>query len=166
MSNTVIVVRHAKSSWVDSGLGDHDRPLNKRGFRDAPRMGVRLSNLGYHPQLAVSSSALRARTTAGLIGAETGLDIGDIKLDPDLYGAMPGELLYAIASLEDHIDCAMIVAHNPSVTELVNYLTGAEIINIPTCGVAVMSTRGKGWQGFNGDAVELLHYDYPRSEAD
>ena len=91
--NTLILVRHAKSSWSNPGLSDHERPLNKRGKRDAPRMGRRLAGLGYHPQLLASSSAVRALTTAELIAAEIDYESRLIEIEGQLYGAAPGEIL-------------------------------------------------------------------------
>ena len=163
---TLIVVRHAKSSWAEAGLSDHDRPLNKRGFRDAPRMGTRLSAMGYHPQIVFSSTALRARTTAELLVAELGLTDGVIETSEALYGAMPGEVLDQVGAFDDVHDTAMVVAHNPGITELVNYLGGSNIYNVPTCGVAILGVDGGGWQEFIPGNASLIHYDYPKSKDD
>lgn len=165
-SRTLILVRHAKSSWSNPGLSDHDRPLNKRGQRDAPRMGRRLAVLDYQPQHLVSSSAARARDTAELIAAEIDYDALAIEVDNQLYGAVPGEILRTVATWDDDIDCGMLVAHNPGITDLVNYLAGADISNIPTCGIAIMRISQSSWFGLYDTAAELLHYDYPRSTDD
>jgi phosphohistidine phosphatase len=161
--NTLILVRHAKSSWSHRGLADHDRPLNKRGQRDALRMGRRLARLGYNPRLLVSSSAERARTTAELIAIEIGYEPRGIEIRDQLYGSSPGEILGILSDWDDAVDCAMLVAHNPGTTDLVNYLTDAGISNIPTCGIAIMRSINTGWSDFSDTGAELLHYDYPRS---
>ena len=88
------LVRHAKSDWGDPSLDDHDRPLNDRGMRDAPRMARRLAETGFRPDVILSSTALRARTTAEAFGAELRVAVS---LDPELYGA-PARTLLAVAA--------------------------------------------------------------------
>jgi phosphohistidine phosphatase len=161
--NTLILVRHAKSSWSNPGLGDHDRPLNNRGLRDAPSMGKRLAVLGFDPRLILSSSALRARTTAELIAAEIGYENDRIEIEGGLYGASPLTMLHAVAGWDDEMDCAMLIAHNPGITDLVNYLSDAGINNVPTCGIAVIRGGQGGWAGLSGGGAKILHYDFPKN---
>ena len=85
----LVLVRHAKSDWGDPSLDDHDRPLNDRGIRDAPRMARKLAETDFRPEVILSSTALRARTTAEAFAAE--FDVA-VDLDPELYGA-PGAVL-------------------------------------------------------------------------
>ena len=82
----LILVRHAKSSWKDASVYDHERPLNKRGKRDAPEMGARLKLRGCEPDLIVSSSAVRALETARTVAGEIGYPLGRIVVDERLYG--------------------------------------------------------------------------------
>src|SRR5215207_4241446 len=89
------LVRHAKSDWGDPALDDHDRPLNDRGMRDAPRMARQLAESGFRADLILSSTALRARTTAEAFAAELGVAVS---LDPELYGAPPRTLLATAAA--------------------------------------------------------------------
>jgi phosphohistidine phosphatase len=163
LENTLILVRHAKSSWSNPGLGDHDRPLNNRGLRDAPRMGERLVELGFVPRLIVSSSALRARTTAELIAAGIGYETDRIEIEGGLYGASPLTMLNTVSGWDDAMDCAMLIAHNPGITDLVNYLTDAGIDNVPTCGIAVIRGGQGGWAALSGGAAEILHFDFPKN---
>ena len=86
----LILTRHAKSAWDDPTLDDHDRPLNDRGMHDAPRMAKRLAEAGFRPDVILSSTAVRARTTAEAFGAALRVAVS---LDPDLYGAPAGSLL-------------------------------------------------------------------------
>ena len=129
-------------------------------------MGRRLAELGYHPQLLASSSAVRALTTAELIAAEIDYESRLIEIEGQLYGAVPGEILRTVAGWEDDMGCAMLVAHNPGITDLVNHLTDSVISNVPTCGIAVIRAVEGGWSGFFDAGAELLHYDYPRSMED
>ncbi|MCA9071607.1 MAG: histidine phosphatase family protein, partial [Planctomycetaceae bacterium] len=92
---TLFLMRHAKSSWKDESLPDHDRPLNKRGKRDAPRMGQLLLEQGVHPDRWLSSTALRARRTAELL-AETLQFAGEIEFRSELYHAEPEQFLSVI----------------------------------------------------------------------
>lgn len=157
---TLILVRHAKSSWDDSSLADHDRPLNKRGQRDAPRMGKRLAKRDAQPQLIISSPAVRALTTAKRIAAELDYDPADIQIDEEIYGAGTRELFEMIRTLDDRFDRIMVVGHNPALTDLVNLLAGTDILNVPTCGVAVISNPVNTWQDFELGTGELQAFDY------
>ena len=89
---TQLVLRHAKSSWNDPALDDHERPLNKRGRRDAPRMGELVREYGLIPDVVISSDAVRARLTAEAV-AEAARYAGEILLDPHLYMACPADNL-------------------------------------------------------------------------
>jgi len=108
---TLFLVRHAKSSWADAGLTDHDRRLNARGERDAPRMASRLADRPTAPELIVSSSALRARATAEhLVDALPG---AELRIDPRIYAADSRRLLEIVHGLEDRFGSVALVGHNP-----------------------------------------------------
>src|SRR5688572_28494879 len=96
---TLLVLRHAKSSWDDPALDDHERPLNARGEKDAPRIGRLARDEGLAPELIVSSDAVRARLTAGAMADATG---GRILLDPRLYHASATDILAALRSVFEH----------------------------------------------------------------
>jgi len=108
---TLYLVRHAKSSWENANLSDHDRPLNHRGERDAPRMGKRLRTRKPQPEMIVSSSAVRAKTTATILATEIGYPTSDISIDERLYGAEPKDVVSIIGELDDALACAMLVGH-------------------------------------------------------
>ena len=128
MTIELVLTRHAKSDWGDPGLRDHDRPLNERGLRDAPRMDTRLAETGFRPDALLSSTALRARTTAEAFAAALE---STVTLVPDLYGAPPSTLL-TTASGSGALR-VMLVAHNPGMAELVDTLSGGRIGEMPTC---------------------------------
>lgn len=134
------LVRHAKSDWGDPSLDDHDRPLNDRGVRDAPRMARRLADAwaadGLRPDLILASTALRARTTAEAFGAELGVAVS---LDPELYGAPAGALLAAAAA--SGARTVVVVAHDPGMSVLAGRLSGDGIGHMPTCAVATFTWR-------------------------
>jgi len=142
---TLVIVRHAKSSWNDPGLSDHERPLNKRGLRDAPMMGARLAEWGPPVDRVISSSAVRALTTAELITQEMGLPWDEILVEETLYHASEEEMLDLIQDQEDYIDGLMLFGHNPGMTALVNDLSDLGLGNLPTCGVVVIQFDVESW---------------------
>lgn len=137
---TLVLVRHAKSDWGDPSLDDHDRPLNDRGRRDAPRMARRLADTGFRPETIVSSTALRARTTAEAFGAEYGVAVD---LEPDLYGAPPQTLLDQAARTRAR--AVIVVAHDPGMTDLAEQLSSGGIGHMPTCAVATFIWDEDDW---------------------
>jgi phosphohistidine phosphatase len=120
---TLLVLRHAKSSWNDSALDDHERPLNERGRRDAPRVGERVREYGLVPDIILSSDAVRAQRTAQAV-AETAGYAGEIVLDHRLYLAGPADILSLVREGPETADTIMIVGHNPGFEDLVTQLTG------------------------------------------
>jgi len=121
---TLLLLRHAKSSWKDESLADHERPLNKRGKQDAPRVGEWLQSEGLQPDLILCSTAARARETIDL-ASEAADYHWEIEYREDLYAFEPGAFLHALKSLPDHYDQVMLVGHNPAMEELVTGLTGS-----------------------------------------
>jgi len=136
----LVLVRHAKSDWGDPSLDDHDRPLNGRGMRDAPRMARTLAESDFRPEVILSSTALRARTTAEAFGAE--FDVA-VNLDPELYGAPPRVLLAKAAASGAHR--VIVVAHDPGMTALAERLSGGGIAHMPTCAVATLTWDEDDW---------------------
>jgi len=160
----LILLRHAKSSWSEDGLADFERPLSGRGERDAPRMGARLRKHGIHPDLVLSSPALRARTTATLVARALDYSDNDVRLDPTLYLAAPREILAAIARQTDAVDCLLVVGHNPGLTELTNLLLPELALdNLPTAGTVVLDCAAESWIELQNAQRRLVHYDYPKS---
>ena len=138
------ILRHAKSSWSDSSLLDHDRPLNKRGLRDAPRMGDLIREKGLVPDAILSSTALRARDTA-LAVAETAGFPDEVCFVRRLYGAGPVDYVEALSALSDDFEHAMVVGHNPGLEELVARMVG-EPHSMPTAALAVVELPVESWR--------------------
>lgn len=160
----LILLRHAKSSWSDDGLPDQERPLNGRGERDAPRMGTRLHERGIHPNLILSSPALRAKHTAKLVARALDYPADEIRLDTALYLADPEEVLAVVAAQADTIDCLLVVGHNPGLTELTNLLVpDLDLKNLPTAGTVVVDCAIERWADVRTVHPRLRYYDYPKS---
>ena len=121
---TLLLLRHAKSSWKDSGVDDHDRPLNQRGKRDAPRMGQLLKDESLLPDFIVSSSAKRARRTAECVAQYSGYR-GETRVTSELYAADPDAIREVIRATPDTISRLLVVGHNPGLEELLEQLTSA-----------------------------------------
>jgi phosphohistidine phosphatase len=153
----LVLVRHAKSDWGDPGLDDHDRPLNDRGARDAPRMARRLAATGFRPDVILSSTALRARTTAEAFATALGVDVSH---DPGLYGAPGSALLEAAAATG--APSVLIVAHDPGMSALAGRLSGGAIGHMPTCAVASFTWRQDDWDVATALDPAEWTFDTPR----
>lgn len=141
---TLLILRHAKSSWKRPDLDDHDRPLNARGRRDAPRMGALLRRRGLTPDLVVSSTAVRARTTAEQVAEESGYG-GQVTLDRRLYLAAPEALVDVVGSLGGGAARVLVVGHNPGLEDLLARLTGAAEA-LPTAALAQVALPIAAWR--------------------
>lgn len=140
----LLILRHAKSSWKVSGLADHERPLNKRGLQDAPRMGWLLREEDLLPDLILSSTAVRARKTAEIVAEKSGYE-GELEYRSDFYGAGPEAYLGALSSLTDEYSRVMVVGHNPGLEELLELLTG-EFEKMPTAALAQVVLPIQTWR--------------------
>jgi phosphohistidine phosphatase len=145
---TLLIMRHAKSSWKQDDLPDHDRPLNKRGRRDAPHMGALLKDKDLVPQLIVCSDAVRARATADAVAEACGYE-SDILESADLYESGPQDYLGVLAGLTGEPDRVLIIGHNPAVEGLIGLLTG-ELIPMGTATIANVTLPLRHWAGLNG----------------
>ena len=139
----LLLMRHAKSSWSKPGLSDHDRPLNDRGLRDAPRMGAWLEEQGLRPDRILSSTALRARTTAELV-AGTWESPPGIHLYRELYLSTPQTMLETIMSECREEGCLMLVAHNPGIEDFIHETT-SRLEECPTGVIASLSFE-RSWR--------------------
>jgi phosphohistidine phosphatase len=160
---TLTLIRHAKSSWKDIYLLDIDRPLNKRGKRDAPMMGQRLADRGTSPELIVSSPATRAMVTAETIAHEIDYPLDDIVVDERIYMADVGDWLAVVRSLDDTLEHVMCFGHNPGLTDLVNTLSPSQYIdNVPTCGVIELDFETNTWASVGDVVPTRMNFDYPK----
>ena len=161
---TLVIVRHGKSSWDEGGLSDHQRPLSKRGLRDAPVMGARLAEWGPPVDRVISSSAVRALTTAELITHEMGLPWDEIQIEDALYHATEEEMIDLINEQDDYLDGLMIFGHNPGMTYLVNDLSNLDLDNLPTCGVVVLQFEVDSWSEIGDEIAINAELDYPKKD--
>lgn len=159
---TLYIVRHAKSSWDHPKLGDIDRPLNNRGKKNAPEMGRRLAKRQIKPGMIMASPAKRARATAKMIAPELGIPSAAVQYNDLLYHGSISDILQAIRNTDDSMEDLMIFGHNPGFTTLANFLTGADIDNIPTCGIVAINFPIEYWNEVEKVKGTLLFFDYPK----
>ncbi len=151
---TLLFLRHAKSSWKDSTLADHDRPLKPRGQRDASRMGSLIQDEDLIPDLILSSTAKRTRDTTELVAEACGYD-GKIKFQRDLYNAWTSRLIEILRDLKPKHTRVMIVGHNPGLEELLYVLTDQEEW-LPTAALAQIQLPIKRWNKLDDETEGKL----------
>jgi phosphohistidine phosphatase len=161
---TLTIFRHAKSSWDFPDLTDHDRPLNKRGERDAPVMAERLQTAGIRPSLILSSPAVRAWRTAKILARQIGYPVEFLQREPGLYHAGVNKLLDIIAVQDDGFNNIVIVGHNPGLTDLANELEPGLTSNLPTAGFVTLRVETDDWDLRRRGNVELMAYEYPKKK--
>ena len=156
------IVRHAKSSWDDFSIADHDRPLNKRGKRDAPFMANVIKENYPVPEILVSSTAKRARSTGRVFRSTFGLSKKEWVKKEELYHASIQACLQAIHGIDESHNTAAIFGHNPTFTYLIHELTGKGPDNLPTCGCALITSAAEYWSTFEVENCELTHLLFPK----
>lgn len=161
----LLICRHAKSSWDDASLSDVERPLNKRGRRDAPEMGRRLAERGLLPDLILASHATRAWTTAEAYADRLGYPPDRIQVDPGLYTATAASLLALVRALEPRLGRVLLVGHNPECTAFANLLGNLDLDNLPTGGIVALEFHTRSWQEILPGQGQLLFVDFPKNVA-
>ena len=160
---TLTIVRHAKSSWNTKHI-DHDRPLNKRGLDAAPKIGAEILRRGIVPNKIFSSTAVRAATTAQLIGREIGIESSEIFYDKELYLACITDYEKVIRRIDEtlSIEHLMIVSHNPGSHELSHYLVNDDVIDqFITCSVASIDLDIDYWGEIDQGVGKLIDFFTP-----
>lgn len=159
---TLYLIRHAKSDWSDESLNDFDRPLNKRGAKDAPLMGSILLKSGIYPDLILSSPALRAKSTAIAFAQALSSPTDSIRYIHALYASDTETILSLIRDVPSSVNTLFVFGHNPEFTECANFITGGDIENIPTCGVVEMRLLKDDWKSIGENSAELRRFDFPK----
>ena len=161
---TLYLMRHAKSSWSFDDLSDRERPLNDRGRDDAPAMGQALAKRQPALDLIVSSPAVRALSTAALVARELDYPSANIKVEADIYEADLDTLLAVVRALPDTASNVLLTGHNPTVTDLGNYLlpTSGLTTEMPTAGVLCLRFHTDTWAEVGPGNAEFHFFDYPK----
>jgi len=136
----LLLLRHAKSSWRDEALSDFDRPLNERGKKAAHAIGRYIRKHKMMPDLVLSSPAVRARETTGIITTTAKLT-AEIRYDQRIYEADPPRLVQVLSQIENNFCSVLLVGHNPGIEELISLLTGSSQ-HMPTAALAKIRLEG------------------------
>jgi phosphohistidine phosphatase len=145
---TLLLVRHAKSSWSHTELADAERPLTRRGIRDAREMAKRLAKDSAKVEAIVSSSAVRALATATIVAKKLGYKPKKISVDARLYAAPVRDLLKVIQTQDDRLRRVMLIGHNPGLSELIQRLSKV-VVDLPTGAVATLKFDANSWLGLD-----------------
>jgi len=141
---------------------DFERPLNKRGKRDAPLMGKLLAERGISPEIIISSPAKRALKSAKIIAEEIEYPQEDIITQAALYGASVAELLEIVGDIDERYHEVMLFGHNPGMTDFVNYLSDFDLDNLPTSGIVGIDFDEQAWHTISRHSGELVFFEYPK----
>ena len=160
---TLLLVRHAKSSWDDVMLPDFERNLNERGKRDAPAMAKRIGDRKLEIDAFISSPAKRAKKTAELFMKELKEKDKKLLLVPTLYEATILNFYDAVESIKDKNNVVALFSHNPGVTDFANRLTEEKINDMPTCGIFAVTINIDKWKDFKDAEKQLLFFDFPKN---
>ncbi|MBL0356528.1 MAG: histidine phosphatase family protein [Chitinophagaceae bacterium] len=161
---TLLIIRHAKSSWEIGTLNDFERPLNERGKKDAPAMAHRLKERNITIDAFVASPAKRAKKTAELFNEVFDGNKEDIVIISKLYHASTDTFFEVAEALTDDLNTVAIFSHNPGITEFVNLLTKeVRLDNMPTCGIFAIQLNDPSWKNFRKADKSFLFFDYPKN---
>lgn len=158
----IYIIRHAKSSWKELNMKDIDRSLNKRGLHDAPKMAQQLFDRTHGElDLIYSSPANRALTTAKEFHSKFKFE-NDIDIRNDIYHGDMEDVIHIIKETDEIHDTIAIFGHNPTFTYLLNYLASANIDNLPTCGIAILSFNSDKWSNLDPSKIVLTELMLPK----
>jgi len=158
----IYLIRHAKSSWDDTMMDDFSRPLNSRGKRDVLFMAERLKKFHVKPNLIYSSPAKRAYKTAKEIAKVIEYDKKEIVSVDALYESSYETYLELIHHTNDKHNSLFIIAHNPTITEVGERLSGAILTNIPTCAIVCIAFEVESFKEITEEGGHILFFDYPK----
>jgi phosphohistidine phosphatase len=158
---SILLIRHAKSSWDDPSISDFDRPLNDRGKKNAPEMAVRLHDRGIRLDMLVSSPAKRAKQTAKAF--QKILDVERLEFVDELYLAAPATFAKVIRELPGEVNSVAIFSHNPGITDFANSLSTTRIDNMPTASVFAINAAITDWADFTAQHSAFSFFDYPKA---
>jgi len=158
----LFLIRHAKSSWGKNGLSDFERPLNKRGLRDAPFMGKLLKKENVKPDIIYSSAATRAITTAEIFADELDYKKKKIILDGNIYEAGIKELESIVQNTADDNSTILLFGHNPVLTFYANHLGDKFIDNMPSCSVVGIELDINSWKEVERNTGKIFLFEYPK----
>lgn len=160
----LLLIRHAKSSWKYPELKDHQRPLNKRGRRDAPMMGKVLNEKPLKLEALRVSTAIRAIATAHFLQKALDYQVPDYEAVDALYHAKPQDMLAVIRNtIPSETQTVALVGHNPGMADLADQLLPyTQNLSFPTCSIAAIDFNFGTWSKVSKGTGQLRFYEYPK----
>lgn len=166
---TILLLRHAKSDWSNPALADFDRPLAKRGLKDAPRMGQVLAYFNCIPDIILSSPAKRAKQTTELVAEACGFS-RSLKLEDSFYGGGADDMLAALQQLPHTVNRPLLVGHNPAMEETVQLLLSGDTVDwdtgcairLPTAGLVCLEADIIDWADLEPGETVLRWFLIPK----
>jgi phosphohistidine phosphatase len=160
------LLRHAKSSWKDTGLVDHERPLSGRGRRAGKAIRAHLRDRGIAPEVVICSTAKRARQTLELI--EPALGKGAVHVEPEIYGADSEALLTRLRAVPDQVESVLLIGHNPAIQDLALELAtaGTDLRGLdskyPTATLVTLAFESATWRHLDRGRAQVIDVVRPR----
>lgn len=154
-------MRHAKSSWEDSSVGDHDRALVERGILRTKKVANFMLDNNINPQVILSSTAKRAAETAKIIATSISYEVDKIVLSKKLYLSYTDDIFEELFEIDNNIESVMVFGHNPCFTDFVNMFLKKQIDNLPTSGMAVIEFETDKWEEIPNTKFSLKHLVFP-----
>lgn len=162
---TLLLLRHAKSSWKDDSLKDHERPLKKRGRKDAKKIAKVIEKNDLVPDLILSSTAVRAKETAEIVTKALEFN-GKVKYSDELYMGEPQDFVDVLQKVDNKFESVLIVAHNPGLEAYLQIVDG-EIEAVPTCGLGHLVLVIEDWKDLTLDTMgDLVGFWTPKTLKD
>jgi len=161
----LVLIRHAKSDWHSDAATDFDRPLNKRGKKNAPIMAQRLATRGCSPDLILSSPARRAHETVEIIAKRLDCPTTEITFDQSIYEANLETLIKLVRGLDDELENVILVGHNPGFSELGEWFSDDAPEWLPTCGLLELELAISAWADATEGCGIVSGYDYPKKKS-
>ena len=157
----LFLIRHAKSDWSNLLLDDFDRPLNKRGLKDAPFMAKLLKEKAIKADLIICSPSLRTKLTSDFFIKELDLK-NEIIFEKAIYEAPYENLLEVLQKIDDKYKTIILVGHNPGLCDLANFLCEDYFENIPTCAIVEIDFDTNSWENIKKENSKVISFEYPK----
>ena len=162
---TLFLMRHAKSSWKDDSLADHERPLKKRGKKDIKLIAKVIKKNDLKPDLIITSSAVRAKETAELLAEAIGFK-GKIVVSDNLYMGEPSDYMEILTDIKEKFGSVLIVGHNPGLEAYLQIIDG-EIEALPTAGLGYLMLAVDEWEDITLETMgDLVGFWKPKDLRD
>lgn len=159
---SILLIRHAKSSWENFSVSDFDRPLNERGKEDAPEMARRMKENNIVPDWVLVSTAKRTRKTAEYFIKQWHTQPDAVHYLDELYLASPATLMNVLKGIPDSVNTVAVIAHNNGLTDFANELCDVKIDNIPTCGIYAVRAAINSWQQIQEADKTFWFFESPK----